>query len=107
LVPLADDLAKLQLPLLHLRSCQLRLCPRRRYLRLQLITEQPKVHHLGTPLGEAFITLGKRDLLGPQRTLDAALTADEQRLGVAHIHKFLRKENRILQRVPWSRKVYA
>jgi hypothetical protein len=107
LVPLADDLAKLQLPLLHLCSCQHRLCPRRRYLRLQLITEQPKVRQLGAPLGEAFISLGKRGLLGPQRTLDVALTADEQRLGGAHIRKFLRKENRILQRMPWSSKVYA
>jgi hypothetical protein len=58
LVPLADDLAKPQPPLLHLlglgshlllgrRSLflsQLRLCPRRhRCLRLQLITERPKV----------------------------------------------------------------
>lgn len=32
LVPLADDLAKLQLPLLHLRLCQRRLCLHRRYL---------------------------------------------------------------------------
>jgi hypothetical protein len=47
LVPLADDLAKLQLLLLHLCPCQHRLCPRHHYLRLQLITEQPKVHHLG------------------------------------------------------------
>jgi hypothetical protein len=58
LVPLADDLAKLQPPLLHLLgqgshvlpgrrslfSSRLRLCPRRhRCLRLQLIAEQPKV----------------------------------------------------------------
>jgi hypothetical protein len=107
LVPLTDDLAKLQLLLLHLRPCQRRLYPRRRYLRLKLIIEQPKVCHLGAPLGEAFISLGKRGLLGPQRTLDAALTADEQRLGGAHIRKFLRKENRILQRMPRSHKVYA
>jgi hypothetical protein len=58
LVPLADDLAKLQLPLLHLLSLgshmlpgrrslflsRLRLCPRRRRcLWLQLIAERPKV----------------------------------------------------------------
>jgi hypothetical protein len=58
LVPLADDLAKLQLPPLHLLgqgshvllgrrtlfSSRLRLCPRRRHcLRLRLIAEQPKV----------------------------------------------------------------
>jgi hypothetical protein len=58
LVPLADDLAKLQPPLLHLLglgshmlpgrrslfSSRLRLCPRlHRCLRLQLIAEQPKV----------------------------------------------------------------
>jgi hypothetical protein len=107
LVPLADDLAKLQLPLLHLRPCQRRLCPRRRYLRLQLIMEQPKVRHLGAPLGEAFISLGKSGPLGPQRTPDAALAADEQRLGGAHIRQFLRKESRVLQRMTWSRKVYA
>jgi hypothetical protein len=107
LVPLADDLAKLQLSLLHLRLCQRRLCPRRYYLRLQLITEQSKVRHLGALLGKAFISLGKRGLLGPQRTPDAALTADKQRFGGAHICKFLRKENRILQRTPWSCKVYA
>jgi hypothetical protein len=60
-VPLADDLAKLQPPLLHLLgqgshvlpgrrsvfSSQLRLCPcRHRCLRLQLITERPKVLEL-------------------------------------------------------------
>jgi hypothetical protein len=78
LVPLTDDLAKLQLPLLHLRLCQRRLCPRHRYLRLQLITEQPKVRHLSASLSKAFNSLGKRGLLGPQRTPDAALTADEQ-----------------------------
>jgi hypothetical protein len=58
LVPLADDLAKLQPPLLHLLglgsrllpgrqslfSSRLRLCPRRHLcLRLQLIAERPKV----------------------------------------------------------------
>jgi hypothetical protein len=107
LVPLADDLTKLQLSLLHLCPCQRHLYPRCRYLRLQLIIEQPKVRHLGAPLGEAFISLGKRGLLGPQRTPDAALTADEQLLGGAHIRKFLRKENRISQNMPWSRKVYT
>jgi hypothetical protein len=58
LVPLADDIAKLRLPLLHLLglgnhlllgqrslfSSRLRLCPRRRRcLRLRLIAEQPRV----------------------------------------------------------------
>jgi hypothetical protein len=58
LVPLADDLAKLQLPLLHLLglgshmlpsqrslfSSRLRLCPSRyRCRRLQLVAEQPMV----------------------------------------------------------------
>jgi hypothetical protein len=58
LVPLADNLAKLLPPPLHLLgqgshklsgrrnlfSSRLRLCPRRRrYLRLQLIAERPKV----------------------------------------------------------------
>jgi hypothetical protein len=54
---LASDLAKLQLPLLHLLglgshlpshreslcSSRHRLCPRHRYLRLRLIAERPKV----------------------------------------------------------------
>jgi hypothetical protein len=53
LVPLTDDLAKLQLP-------SLRLCARRRCLCPQLITEQPKVRRLGAPLGEALGGLGKR-----------------------------------------------
>jgi hypothetical protein len=107
LVPLADDLAKLQLSMLRLRPGQRRLCPRRRRLQLQIIAEQLKVRHLDDPLGEAFISLGKRGLLGPQRTPDAALTADEQRLVGARIRKFLRKENRVLQRMPRSRKMYA
>jgi hypothetical protein len=58
-------------------------------------------------LGEAFISLGKRGPLRPQRIPDAALTADEQRLGGALIRQFMRKESRVLQRMPWSRKVYA
>jgi hypothetical protein len=66
-----------------------------------------KVRHLGTLLGEALIGLGKHGSLGPQRIPDVALTADEQRLGGAHVRKFLRRENRILQRMPWSRKVYV
>jgi hypothetical protein len=82
-----------------LRSCRHR-------LRLQLIAEQPKVRHLGALLGEALVGLGKHGSLGPQRILDVALTAKEQRLGSAHVRKFLRKENRILQRMLWSRKVY-
>jgi hypothetical protein len=56
LVPFADDLAKLRLP-------PLRLCARRRCLCPQLVAEQPKVRHLGAPLGEALGGLGKR---GPQ-----------------------------------------
>jgi hypothetical protein len=107
LVLLANDLAKLQLPPLRLHPCRRRLCLRRRCLRLQLITEQPKVRHLGAPLGEAFIGLGKRGPLGPQRTPDVALAVDEQRLGGAHIRQFLRKGSRVLQRMPWSRKGYA
>jgi hypothetical protein len=107
LVLLANDLAKLQLPLLRLRPCRRRLCLHRRCLRLQLITVQPKVRHLGAPLGKAFISLGKRGPLGPQRTPDAALAADEQRLGGAHIRQFLRKESRVLQRMPWSHNGYA
>jgi hypothetical protein len=96
LVPLANDLAKLQLSLL-----------RRRCLHLQLITEEPKVCHLGASLGEAFISLGKRGPQGPHRTPDVGLAADEQRLGGAHIRQFLRKGSRVLQRMPWSRKGYA
>jgi hypothetical protein len=86
LVPLADDLAKLQPPSLHLLgqgshvlpgrrslfSSQLRLCPhRRRCLRLQLIAKRPKVLKLSkrslerqgrpsrgtpTPLGYGYLT---------------------------------------------------
>jgi hypothetical protein len=86
LVPLADDLAKPQSPLLHLLglgshlllgrqslfSIRLRLCPRRhRCLRLQLIAERPKVLKLSkrglkrqgrpsrgtpTPLGYGYLT---------------------------------------------------
>jgi hypothetical protein len=74
---------------------------------LQIITEQPKVRQLGALLGKALISLGKRGPLGPQRTLDAALVADEQRLGGAHIRQFLSKENKVLQRMPWPRKVCA
>jgi hypothetical protein len=107
LVPLANDLAKLQLPLLRLHPCRRRLCLRHRCLDLQLITEQPKVFHLGAPLGEAFISLGKRGPQEPQQTLDVGLAADEQRLGGAHIRQFLRKGSRVLQRMPWSRKRYA
>jgi hypothetical protein len=107
LVPLANELAKLQLPLLRLRSCRRRLFLRRRCLHLQLITEQPKVRHLGAPLGEAFISLGKRSPQEPQRTPDVGLAADEQRLGGAHVRQFLRKGSRVLQRMPWSRKRYA
>ena len=107
LVPLANDLAKLQLPLLRLRPCRRRLCLRRRCLRLQLITEQLKVCHLGAPLGEAFVSLGKRGPLGTQRTPDVALAADEQRLGGAQICQILRKGSRVSQTMPWSRERYA
>jgi hypothetical protein len=113
LVPLTDSLAKLQLPQPHLLGLGSHLLPGRQSLhscrhclRLQLIAEQPKVRHLGALLGEALIGLGKHDSLGPQRILDVALTVEEQRLGGAHVRKFLRKENRTLQRMPWSRKVY-
>jgi hypothetical protein len=107
LVPLANDLAKLQLPLLRLRPCRRRLCPRRRCLRLQLITEPPKVRRLGAPLGKAFSSLGKRGPQEPQRTPDVGLAADEQRLGGAQIRQFLRKGSRVLQRMPRSRERYA
>jgi hypothetical protein len=76
LVPLADDLAKLQLPLLRLCTC-------RRCLHPQLITEQPKVRRLGAPLGEALGSLGKHGPQEPQRTPDVGLAADERRLGGA------------------------
>jgi hypothetical protein len=56
LVSLANDLAKLQMPLSRLCAC-------RRCLHPQLITEQPKVRRLGAPLGEALGSLSKR---GPQ-----------------------------------------
>jgi hypothetical protein len=78
LVLLADDLAKLQLSLLRLCAC-------RRCLHPQLITEQPKVRRLDTPLGEAFDSLGKRGPQEPQRTPDVGLATDEQRLGGAQI----------------------
>jgi hypothetical protein len=107
LVPLADDLAKLQFPLLRLRPCQRRLCPCRRCLHLQLITEQPKVRRLGAPLGVAFCSLGKHGPQEPQRTPDVGVTADEQRLGGAQIRQILRKGSRVSQRMPWSRKRYA
>jgi hypothetical protein len=94
LVPLANNMAKLQLPLLRLRPCRRRICPRRRCLHLQLITEQPKVRHLGAP------SLGKRGPQEPQRALDVGLAADEQRLGGAHIHQFLRKGSSVLQKMP-------
>jgi hypothetical protein len=107
LVLLIDGLAKLQLPLLCLRSCQRRLCPRRRCLRLQIITEQPKVSQLGALSGKVLISLGKRGPLGPQRTPDAALAADEQRLGGAYIRQFLSNKDKVLQRMPWPHKVCA
>ena len=69
-----------------------RLCPHHLYLRLQLITEQPKVRHLGAPLGEALIDLGKRGLPGPQRLPNVALAMDEQRLSGAHVHELLREK---------------
>ena len=71
LVPLADDLAKLQLPPLRLCACRRCLCP-------QINIEQPKVRHLGAPLGEALGSLGKRGPQEPQRTLDVGLAADER-----------------------------
>jgi hypothetical protein len=107
LVPLANDLAKLQLPLLRLRPCRRRLCPRRRCLHLQLITEQPEVRRLGAPLGEAFGSLIKRGPQEPQRTPDIGLMADEQRLGDAQIRQILKKGSRVSRRMPWSRERYA
>jgi hypothetical protein len=71
LVPLADDLAKLQLPLPHLCAC-------RRCLHPQLITEQPKVCRLGAPLGEAIGSLSKRGPWESQRTPDVGLAVDER-----------------------------
>jgi hypothetical protein len=78
LVPLADDLSKLQLLPLCLCAC-------RRYLRSQIDTEQPKVRHLGAPLGEALGSPGKRGPQEPQQTPDIGLAADERRLGGAQI----------------------
>jgi hypothetical protein len=78
LVPLTNDLAKLQLPLL-------RLCARRRCLCPQLVTEKPKVRRLGAPLGEALGSLGKRGPQEPQRTPDVGIAADERRLEGAQI----------------------
>jgi hypothetical protein len=97
-VPLVDGLAEL-------RPYRRWLRPRRRCLCLQIITKQPKVRQLGALSGEALVSLGKRGPLGPQRTPDAALAADEQRLGGAYICQFLSKEDKILQRMPRPRKV--
>jgi hypothetical protein len=93
LVPLTDDLAKLQLP-------SMRLCARRRCLCPQLVTEQPKVRRLGAPLGEALGSLGKRGPQEPQRTPDVDLAADERRLGGAQIRQILRKGSGASQRMP-------
>jgi hypothetical protein len=68
LVPLPDDLAKLQLPPLRLYACRCCLCP-------QLVTEQPKVRRLSAPLGEVLGSLGKRGPQEPQRTPDVGLAA--------------------------------
>jgi hypothetical protein len=93
LVPLADDLAKLQL-------LPLRLCACRRRLRSQIDTEQPKVCHLGAPLGEALGSLVKRGPQEPQRTPDIGLAADERQLGGAQIRQILRKGSGASQRTP-------
>jgi hypothetical protein len=77
-VPLADDLAMLQLPLLRLCACRCCLHP-------QLITEQLKVRRLSAPLGEALGSLSKRGPQEPQRTPDVGLATDERRLGGAQI----------------------
>jgi hypothetical protein len=92
-VTLTDDLAKLQLPPLRLCACRRCLCP-------QLVTEQPKVRRLGTPLGEALGGLGKRGPQEPQRTPDVGLAADERRLGGAQICQILRKGSGASQRMP-------
>ena len=105
LVPLADDLAKLQLPLLHLLdlgshrlpgrrslcSSRHRLCPRHRCLRLQLITERPKVlkqserdlerqgrpsRGTPTPLGYGYLTRHLPRKVAHARISDSA--TDEQ-----------------------------
>ena len=89
LVPLANDLAKLQLSLL-----------RRRCLHLQLITEQPEVRRLGAPLGKVFGSLGKSGPQEPQRTPDVGLAADVRRLGGAQICQILRKGSGASQRMP-------
>jgi hypothetical protein len=121
LVPLTNSLAKLQLPSPHLLglgghqlpgrqslcSCRHRPYPRHRYLRLQLVAEQPKVSHLDAPLGKALIGLGKRDPLGSHRLPNVAFAADEQRLGGARVRELLRKESKVSQRMPWSQKVYV
>jgi hypothetical protein len=93
MVPLAGDLVKLRLP-------PLRLCACRRRLRSQIGTEQPKVRHLGTLLGEARGSTGKCGPQGPQRTPDINLAADERRLGGAQIRQILREGSGVSQRTP-------
>ena len=93
LVPLIDDLAKLELP-------ALRLCAFRRCLCPQLVTKQPKVRSLGAPLGEVLGSLSKRGPQEPQRTPDVGLTVDERRLGGAQIRQILRKGSRASRRMP-------
>jgi hypothetical protein len=66
----------------------------------QIDTEQPKVCHLGAPLGEALGSPGKRGPQGPQRTTDIDLTADERRLGGAQICQILKKGSGASQRMP-------
>jgi hypothetical protein len=70
LVPLADDLVKLELLPLCLCACRRCLCS-------QINTEQSKVRHLGALLGEALGSPGKRGPQGPQRTPDIGLMTDE------------------------------
>jgi hypothetical protein len=94
MVPLADGLVKLRLPQLRLCAC------RRRRLRSQIDTKQPKARHLGALLGEAHGSAGKRGPQGPQRTPDINLAADERRLGGAQIRQILREGSGASQRAP-------
>jgi hypothetical protein len=86
--------------LVKLRLLPLRLCACRRCLCSQINTEQPKVRHLGTLLGEARGSPGKRGPQGPQRIPDIDLAADERRLGGAQIRQILREGSGASQRTP-------
>jgi hypothetical protein len=100
LVSLIGDLVELQLSSLHLCACRCRLCS-------QIGAEQPKVRHLGAPLGEARSSPGERGPQGSQRAPDIDLVADERRLGGAQIRQILREGSGASQKTPWSQKRYA